>query len=96
MYPVCACVNDVDVIKCPLETENGTFQPRVEALYDILSSEDGKKIKLLFLTSPGNPTGTTILPEHIRKLLDHPTWRGLVIVDEAYIDFSSIPSAVEL
>lgn len=96
MYPVCACVNDVDVIRCPLETENGTFQPQVEAIYNILSGPDAQKVKLLFLTSPGNPTGTTILPENIRKILNHPTWRGLVIVDEAYIDFSSIPSAVSL
>lgn len=96
MYPVCACVNDVDVIRCPLETEKGTFQPRVEAINEILSGGDGKKIKLLFLTSPGNPTGTTILPEYIRQILNHPTWRGLVVVDEAYIDFSSIPSAVTL
>jgi histidinol-phosphate aminotransferase len=98
MYSVCAAVNDVEVIKCNLNLELGKdqFQPRLDAIFDILSGPDANRIKLLFLTSPGNPTGTSIPNETIRKVLEHPTWRGLVVVDEAYIDFSDVPSAVEL
>lgn len=44
--------------------------------------------KLVWLTSPGNPTGTLIPLDTIRPILDHPTWRGLLVMDEAYIDFS--------
>lgn len=45
-------------------------------------------IKLIFLCSPGNPTGTLIPLEAIRKLLDYQNFKGIVVVDEAYIDFA--------
>lgn len=99
MYSVCAAVNDVRVIKCNLIVEGKgkeQFQPDVKAINEILSGEGADKIKLLFLTSPGNPTGTSIPPETVQAILDHPTWRGLVVVDEAYIDFTGIESAVAL
>lgn len=44
-------------------------------------------IKLTFLCSPGNPTGTLIPLEDIRAVLANPDYQGLVVVDEAYIDF---------
>jgi len=56
-------------------------------------------IKLIFLCSPGNPTGTVIPPETIRSLLEYEGFKGIVIVDEAYIDFvddASKTSAVQL
>lgn len=45
-------------------------------------------IKLIFLCSPGNPTGTAISLNAIRSLLDYEPFKGIVIVDEAYIDFA--------
>lgn len=45
-------------------------------------------IKLIFLCSPGNPTGTLISLVSIRALLDYEPFKGIVVVDEAYIDFS--------
>jgi histidinol-phosphate aminotransferase len=45
-------------------------------------------IKLIFLCSPGNPTGTLISLASIRALLDYEPFKGIVVVDEAYIDFS--------
>ena len=47
-----------------------------------------QSIKLIFLCSPGNPTGTLISLESIRALLDYEPFKGIVVVDEAYIDFS--------
>lgn len=44
-------------------------------------------IKLVFLCSPGNPTGTLIPLASVRAVLSNPNYDGLVIVDEAYIDF---------
>jgi histidinol-phosphate aminotransferase len=44
--------------------------------------------KLVFLTSPGNPTGTCIPIADLRRIAEHPTWRGLIIADEAYMDFA--------
>jgi histidinol-phosphate aminotransferase len=45
-------------------------------------------IKLVFLCSPGNPTGTTISLHAVRSLLDYEPFKGIVVVDEAYIDFA--------
>lgn len=106
MYTVCATINDVNVVKIPLDVEEGRFQPQVEKVHspllcpcikadayvrlqicEQLSTLDPPP-KLVFLTSPGNPTGTLIPSDVIRPILDHPTWRGLLVMDEAYIDFS--------
>ncbi len=44
-------------------------------------------IKLIFLCSPGNPTGTIITLQSVRALLDYEPFKGIVVIDEAYIDF---------
>ena len=51
--------------------------------------------KLLFVCSPGNPTSKSIPISDIRKLATS-SYKGLIIVDEAYIDFSTTPSATSL
>lgn len=54
-------------------------------------------IKLIFLCSPGNPTGTLISLSAIRSLLEYENFKGIVVVDEAYIDFAGTgASAVSL
>jgi histidinol-phosphate aminotransferase len=53
-------------------------------------------IKLIFLCSPGNPTGTLITLSAIRSLLEYEGYKGIVAVDEAYIDFAARGSAVSL
>jgi len=45
------------------------------------------RIKLIFLCSPGNPTGTVISLDSLRAILDYEPFKGIVVVDEAYIDF---------
>ena len=45
-------------------------------------------IKLIFLCSPGNPTGTLIPVKVVRELLEYENFKGIVVVDEAYIDFA--------
>jgi len=51
-------------------------------------------IKMIFLTSPGNPTGTLVPLSVVKGLLDSPSFNGLVVIDEAYIDFA-IRSSVD-
>merc|ERR1711871_1710025 len=51
--------------------------------------------KMVFLCSPGNPTSRIIPNSVVEKILKHYTW-GCVVVDEAYIDFSSTESACSL
>ena len=50
--------------------------------------DEDPSIKLIFLCSPGNPTGTLIPLKDIQELLEYPNYKGIVVVDEAYIDFS--------
>jgi histidinol-phosphate aminotransferase len=49
---------------------------------------DDPSIKLIFLCSPGNPTGTAVPLATIEKILESSSFKGLVVVDEAYIDFT--------
>ncbi|GAA5836615.1 hypothetical protein JCM11251_002678 [Rhodosporidiobolus azoricus] len=90
MYGVCAQVNDVEVVKVDLDTEGGKFLPRVDEINRTLSAaaSSPNPIKLTFLCSPGNPTGTLIPLSSIRQVLSNPDYDGLVVVDEAYIDFA--------
>lgn len=84
MYSVCANINDVEVVECPLNYQDNSFQPNTDMALETL--EKDPLIKLVFLTSPGNPTGAKIAPKHIIKILENWT-NGFVVVDEAYIDF---------
>lgn len=85
MYAVSAQVNDVEIVKIPLDAEKG-FQLQPEAINAALSSDSS--IKLVYVTTPGNPTANLISKSDIQKILEHPTWNGVVVLDEAYIDFS--------
>lgn len=78
MYDVSAAVNEVELIKLPL---NGSFQINLEELEKNL---DTPNLKLIFVCSPNNPSGNSI--DNIEIILQK--FKGIVIVDEAYIDFS--------
>lgn len=52
------------------------------------ASKTDRPVKLTLLCSPGNPTGTTISLDDVRAVLSNPDYDGLVVVDEAYIDFA--------
>ncbi|OSD02694.1 histidinol-phosphate aminotransferase [Trametes coccinea BRFM310] len=94
MYSVCAQVNDVGAVKVPLEIsgdageggDRGRFSLKVDEIKKAVSADPS--IKLIFLCSPGNPTGTLIPLSSIRSLLEYEDFKGIVIVDEAYIDFA--------
>ncbi|RYP58294.1 hypothetical protein DL769_009014 [Monosporascus sp. CRB-8-3] len=85
MYSVSAQVNDVGLVKVPL-LPAPTFALDTEKVVTTLSNE--KNIKLVYLCSPGNPTGSLIAKEDVKKVLEQPTWNGVVVLDEAYIDFA--------
>lgn len=85
MYSVSADVNDVEIVKVPLDTENG-FSLQPEKINAALSADP--TIKLVYICSPGNPTANLVAKSDIQKVLEHPTWNGVVVVDEAYIDFA--------
>ncbi|KAL2129509.1 hypothetical protein VTI74DRAFT_7659 [Chaetomium olivicolor] len=87
MYSVSAQVNDVGLVRVPLLGAPG-FGVDVPAVREALSGPEGGRIKLVYLCSPGNPTGSLLRKEDVRAVLEHPTWNGVVVVDEAYIDFA--------
>jgi len=80
MYKVLAGINNIENREVLLTSE---FEPNVP---EVLKVADGKS-KLLFLCSPNNPTGNSFSNSSVRELLDN--FNGLIVVDEAYIDFSS-------
>jgi histidinol-phosphate aminotransferase len=83
MYAVCADVNNVAVRRVSL-TEN--FQLDVDA---VLSNTD-PSVKVIFLCSPNNPSGNLLDRDAILRLVRE--FSGIVVVDEAYIDFASVES----
>lgn len=87
MYAVSATVNDVGLVKVPLLSAPD-FALDVPSITSALSGPEASSIKLIYACSPGNPTGSLIKKEDLRQILEHPTWNGAVIVDEAYIDFA--------
>jgi histidinol-phosphate aminotransferase len=79
MYEVLANVNAIEIIKVELANN---FQPQVEQILEA-SNENSK---LLFLCSPNNPTGNSFNTKAIENLLN--SFQGIIVIDEAYIDFS--------
>ncbi|KAG2217328.1 hypothetical protein INT45_010777 [Circinella minor] len=84
MYSVCAQINDVEVVKSNLNVENGAFQLRTDDIAACVKANP--EIKLIFLCSPGNPTGSCLNHDSIRQVLES-DYEGVVVVDEAYVDF---------
>ncbi|MDX1586462.1 MAG: histidinol-phosphate transaminase [Balneolaceae bacterium] len=87
MYKVSAGIHDISVKKVNLDA---SFQPKVD---EILQAAD-EHTKMLFLCSPNNPTGNEFEQERLESLIsDFP---GIVVIDEAYIDFSERESRSNL
>lgn len=79
MYEVSANINAVEVIKLPL---NAVFQIDRKSLEPYFLDEN---VKLIFICSPNNPSGNLLQSVDIEYVLEN--FNGIVIIDEAYIDF---------
>lgn len=79
MYGVSAAINGVEVRNVPLTPD---FQLQPEKILSAVNAHS----KILFLCSPNNPSGNAVKREDILFLLEN--FPGIVVVDEAYIDFS--------
>ena len=93
MYAVSAQVNDVGLVKVPL-LPAPEFALDVSTIISTLSGPESSNIKLIYVCSPGNPTGSLIKKADLQKILEHTTWNGVIIVDEAYIDFAQEGSSL--
>jgi histidinol-phosphate aminotransferase len=87
MYQVSAAINNVEIIEIPLVSDFGL--PSINEIKEKLASSG-----LLFICSPNNPTGNHTDRASIKQIAS--LYEGLVIVDEAYIDFSATESTVSL
>ncbi len=86
MYGVCADVNNVEYRSVLLDEQ---YQFKADELLKVADA----KTKVMWLCSPNNPTGNALDAKEIEKLLK--AFKGIVVVDEAYIDFSAHPSWVK-
>ena len=80
MYKVCADINDV-------EYRPVTLDEHYQVTADRLLAATDAHTKLIWICSPNNPTGNALVREEIAKVIE--TFEGLVVVDEAYSDFSA-------
>jgi histidinol-phosphate aminotransferase len=87
MYQVACEINDIKVIEVPL---GKGFQLDVE---NTLKAAQ-KNTKIIFLCSPNNPTGNLLTRKSILEILNK--FKGIVVIDEAYIDFSEKNSSIKL
>ena len=79
MYEVLANINAIEVLEISLSS---VFQPFVENILD----KQNDNSKLLFICSPNNPTANSFDKDKVETLINN--FKGLVVIDEAYIDFS--------
>lgn len=80
MYSVLANINAITIKPIQL---TATFQPDVPKILETANAQS----KILFLCSPNNPTGNSFTNVNIETLLNR--FKGIVVIDEAYIDFSN-------
>jgi len=85
MYRVSADINDVAVTEVKLTDE---FQPDVPAILEAVTT----RTKLIFICSPNNPTGNLMRRDLVIEIAE--SFSGIVVVDEAYIDFAEEPSII--
>jgi len=83
MYEVSAATQDATCIKVDLTSEY-ELQP------ELILNSTNKLTKIIWLCSPNNPTGNLLQTNHIEMLLTQ--FNGIVVIDEAYIDFANEPS----
>jgi len=88
MYAVSASVNDVEVLKVPL---NEFFQIDLKNAEPLFSD---KNLKMIFICSPNNPTANSMNYKDVEYIINK--FNGIVLIDEAYIDFSEKPSFIKL
>lgn len=87
MYAVSASVNDVKVLKVSL---NEFFQIDLKNAEPLFSD---KNLKMVFICSPNNPTANSMNYEDVEYIINK--FQGIVVIDEAYIDFSEKPSFIK-
>jgi len=93
MYAIAATIQGARVIDVPRQAEK-SFQIDFAKLEQVITTQPG--VRLVFLTSPNNPTGDLVSRTQLEIVLKACEGRALVVMDEAYIEFSSAESACQM
>ncbi|MBS0199377.1 MAG: histidinol-phosphate transaminase [Proteobacteria bacterium] len=93
MYAVCARLHGVRVVEVPLVDMADGLVTDIDAMADAAIAG---KASLVFVCSPGNPSGELVNETAIVQLLRRLEGRAIVVVDEAYVEYASRPSLVSL
>ena len=93
MYRIAAQTQGVDIVSVPRLASNDFLMDRDRLLETL---ENDRRIRLIFLTSPNNPTGDIIEQTFLHDLLQAAVGKAIIVIDEAYIEFSQQASATEL
>jgi len=93
MYAVSARLHGVRVVEAPLLDDDDGFCCDFDQL---AATVENASARLVFVCSPGNPSGTLMPLDHIHALARRLEGRALVVVDEAYLEFADGASAVSL
>jgi histidinol-phosphate aminotransferase len=88
MYKVLSDINDVELLESDLTDD---FNIDLDSVQEYLNNP---KLKLILICSPNNPTGNTLELDTLENILN--VFNGVVLVDEAYMDFNPEKSAIEL
>jgi histidinol-phosphate aminotransferase len=90
MYAACARVQGAPLVEVPLREEAGTWRLDTAALLHAVAT---RPVRMVFLCSPANPTGQALALAQIEALAGALQGRCVLVVDEAYVEFSAVPSA---
>ena len=93
MYAVSARVQNAPLVEVPLDDDGRQFSLDLTAVEDLIALGD---VRVVFLCSPANPTGQVLPMARIRRVAKAAAGRAVVVVDEAYAEFSSVGSAAPL
>lgn len=93
MYRIAAETQGAAVVSLPRPPDDGF---RLDGQRLLAALDEDERIKLICLTSPNNPTGDTVDESLLLDLLEQTRDRAVVVMDEAYAEFCSRPSAVRL
>ena len=97
MYAVSARVQGAPVVEVPLVDEGERFRFDVDAALRALELSVAKApVKIAYVCSPSNPTGAAVPLADVERLLVGVAGRAVVVVDEAYGEYSAQPSALTL
>lgn len=91
MYAVCARLHGVAAVPVPLRETPDGFRCDFDAVRETVLQSAAR---IVFLCSPGNPSGTPLPGDDVRELARTLEGRALVVIDEAYVEYAETPSLV--